>query len=118
MQVLDNAEHPDGRDPRTSAGSCYALYAPARDVTQPVGLFNRARIVVRGPHVEHWLNGEKIVEYERGSPDWEARVKASKFAQLPAHGRTPRGRIALQDHGDRASYRNIRIRPLAGGARP
>ncbi len=118
MQVLDNAEHPDGREPRTSAGACYDLYAPARDVTQPVGLFNRARIVVRGPQVEHWLNGEKIVEYELGSPAREERVRNSKFAQRPGYGRAPRGRIVLQDHGDRVWYRNIRIRPLAGGPQP
>jgi hypothetical protein len=112
MQVLDNAEHADGRNPKTSAGSNYALYAPVRDVTRPVGLFNEVRIVVDGAHVEHWLNGEKIIEYELGSPQWQELVAASKFKDMPKYGRVARGHIVLQDHGDKVWYRNIKIRPL------
>lgn len=112
MQVLDNAEHADGRNPLTSAASNYALHAPPKDVTRPVGFFNEARIVVNGPHVEYWLNGEKTVEYELGSAEWEKRIAASKFKDMPRYGRMPAGRIALQDHGDRVWYRNIRIREL------
>lgn len=112
MQVLDNAEHADGRNPKTSAGSNYALHAPVRDVTEPVGLFNRVRLVVHGPHVEHWLNGVKVVEYELGSPEWEQLVADSKFKNMPRFGRVPRGRIVLQDHGDQVWYRNIKVRPL------
>ena len=112
MQVLDNAEHYDGKNPKTSAGSNYALNAPVRDVTKPVGLFNEARIVVRGNHVEHWLNGVKVVEYELGSPEWKALVAGSKFAQWPKYGLMRKGRIVLQDHGDQVWYRNIKIRQL------
>ena len=114
MQVLDNTEHYDGKNPKTSAGSNYALHAPVRDVTKPVGLFNQARIVARGSHVEHWLNGVKVVEYELGSPEWEALVAGSKFAQWPKYGRMRKGHIVLQDHGDQVWYRNIKIRPLSG----
>jgi hypothetical protein len=110
MQVLDNELHPDGRDPKTSAGADYALHAPAWDTTRPPGRWNRARLVVAGTHVEHWLNGEKLLEYELGSEDWEARVAASKFASMPDYGRRASGHIALQDHGDPVAYRNIRIR--------
>jgi len=67
---------------------------------------------VNGPHVEHWLNGVKVVEYELWSPEWEAKVAASKFATWPGFGRARTGHIALQDHGDRVAYRNIRIRVL------
>ena len=67
---------------------------------------------VRGSHVEHWLNGEQIVAYELGSADWTALVAASKFNKYPQFGRAPKGHIALQDHGDRVAYRNIKIRPL------
>lgn len=112
MQVLDNAEHPDGRNPLTSAGSNYALYAPPKDVTRPVGLFNEARIVVRGPHVEHWLNGEKLVEYELWSDAWKKLVAGSKFKSMPRYGQEKSGSIVLQDHGDRVWYRNIKIKPL------
>ena len=110
MQVLDNAEHADGRSPLTSAGSNYALIAPARDVTRPVGYFNEARIIVKGNHVEHWLNGEKLLEYELLSDAWQELVHASKFASMPHYGREAAGHIALQDHGDRVWYRNIKIR--------
>ncbi len=113
-QVLDNAKHPDGRHPETTAGSCYALYAPTRDVTRPVGQWNTARIVVNGNHVEHWMNGEKLVAYEISSADWESLVKKSKFASMPHFGREPKGYIDLQDHGNRVEYRNIKIRPLPG----
>jgi hypothetical protein len=111
-QVLDNARHPDGRDPLTSAGSDFAVYAPVRDVTRPVGEWNQARIVVNGNHVEHWMNGVKLLEYELGSPEWERRVQASKFRTMPRYGRAARGHIALQEHEAWVAYRNIRIRTL------
>ena len=65
-----------------------------------------------GAHVEHWLNGVKVVEYELWTPDWERRVAASKFKDFPKYARARRGRIGLQDHGDRVAFRNIRIREL------
>ncbi len=112
MQVLDDARHPDGRSPLTSAGAVYGLYPGRPDVTKPAGEWNAARIVVRGHHVEHWLNGARVVAYEIGSPDWMARVATSKFKDWPGYGRAGRGHIALQDHGDRVAYRGIRIRTL------
>lgn len=113
MQVLDNARHPDGRLATTSAGSSFALYGPERDVSRPAGEWNVARLVVRGPHVEHWLNGVKVVEYELWSPEWKARVAASKFTAWPAYGWNDRGYIGLQDHGDTVSFRRMRIREVA-----
>jgi len=113
FQVLDDARHPDGRRPETSAGACYGLYPAPRDIVRPAGEWNEARIVVQGTHVEHWLNGHRVVAYELGSRDWEERVGRSKFAGLPRYGREPRGHIALQDHGDWVAYRNIRIRPIS-----
>jgi hypothetical protein len=110
MQVLDDAGHADGKSRLTAAGSNYALHAATAGVVKPAGEWNQARLVVRGPHVEHWLNGQKVVEYELWSPQWEALVKASKFVQWPRYGRAQRGHIALQDHGDRVAFRNIRIR--------
>ncbi|MGH7676120.1 MAG: 3-keto-disaccharide hydrolase, partial [Gemmatimonadales bacterium] len=112
MQVLDDARHADGRSRLTAAGANFALHPAPPGVVRPAGEWNHARLVVNGAHVEHWLNGVKVVEYELGSPDWETRVKASKFAQWPGYGRSPMGHIALQDHGDRVAYRSIKIRSL------
>jgi hypothetical protein len=112
MQVLDDERHADGKSRSTAAGSNYALHAAPAGVVKPAGEWNRVRLLVDGAHVEHWLNGQKVVEYELWSPDWEKRVADSKFAQWPGYGRAKRGHIALQDHGDRVAYRNIKIRPI------
>jgi hypothetical protein len=112
FQLLDNAGHPDGAKPLTSAGSNFAVHAPARDVTRPLGEWNSLRLLVRGAHVEHWMNDVKLLEYELWSPDWAARVKASKFNEIPLYGKAKSGRIGLQDHGAVVSFRNIRIRPF------
>jgi hypothetical protein len=123
-QVLDDAGHRDGARPETSAGACYGLYPAPRGVVRPAGEWNEMRILVQGSRVEHWLNGRQVVAYELGSAEWQDRVRQSKFAKLPGYGRAPRGHIALQDHGDRVAYRNIRIRvigpegPVGGTAVP
>jgi len=112
MQVLDDAAHRDGQSRLTSAGAAYGLYPAPAGVVKPAGEWNAARLVVHGPHVEHWLNGVKLLEYELQSPDWEARVAASKFTEWPGYGRAPRGHIALQDHGDRVAFRSIKLREI------
>ena len=110
MQVLDNSAHPDGANPKTSAGSNYALHAPASDVTRPVGEWNSVRIVARGEHVEHWMNGVKLLEYKLWDEHWEELVANSKFASMPGYGRNKKGHIVLQDHGNQVWYRSIKIR--------
>jgi hypothetical protein len=112
VQILDNANHKDGAIPDKSAGSNYALHAPVHDMTKPVGEWNAVRLIVRGPNVEQWLNGMKVVEYQLWSADWEARVKASKFKDMPKYGREKTGYIALQDHGNKVEFRNIKVRVL------
>jgi 3-keto-disaccharide hydrolase len=116
MQVLDNARHPDARKGQSrQAGACYALYAPAKDATRPVGEWNLAQIVVRTNHVEHWLNGQKLLSYELGDADWQRRVSESKFKDFPGYGRSPKGHLLLQDHSFHVEFRNIKIRPLDSG---
>ena len=112
MQILDDAGHPDGRSPLTSAGSNYGLHGAPRGIVKSAGEWNSSRIVVVNNQVEHWLNGDKVVEYELGSADWLRRVANSKFAQWPAYGRASRGHIGIQDHGDRVSFRNLKVREI------
>jgi hypothetical protein len=112
FQILDNKAHQDGLDPKTSAGANYAMHPPVADVTRPAGQWNTARILVRGPHVEHWMNGTKLLEYELWSDDWKQRVANCKWKDRPDYGQRKSGFIALQDHGDRVAFRNIRIRRL------
>jgi hypothetical protein len=111
-QLLDNAGHTDGKKPETTAGSAYALYAPAQDVTRHPGEWNVTRIIAKGTHVEHWMNGEKLLEFDVGSADWNARVAQSKFKTYPRFGKATRGFVVFQDHGDQVAFRNIKIRTL------
>ncbi len=112
MQILDNAGHADGAVPESSAGANYGLHAPARDATAPPGEWNQARIVARGPHVEHWLNGVQVVAYELWTDEWRARVARTKFAEWPGYGMAESGHVGLQDHGDPVWYRSLKVREL------
>lgn len=117
-QVLDDANHPWMLEGKMEAGdyrtvsALYELYAPKNKKLMPLGTFNKSRIVVKGDHVEHWLNGVKVLEYERGSNDFRERVKQSKFRDIPNFGELEKGHILLQDHGSRVAYRNIKIREI------
>ena len=110
-QILDNASADGHDDPLQTAAGCYGLYAPAA-AAKPAGEWNSARIIVDGNHVEHWLNGQKVVEYDIGSPDWQARIARSKFTAWPEYATLPGGHIDLQDHGSAVAYRNVRIKIL------
>ena len=112
MQVLDNSRHPDGKSPLTSAGSLFALIAPVEDVSKKVGEFNEARIVAEKNHIEHWLNGKKILEYDYDSDSIKDLIAKSKFASMPLFAKENVGYIGLQHHGEEVWYRNIRIRKL------
>ena len=112
MQVLDDEKHTDGENTLTSAGSLYAMIAPSAIVVKPVGSFNQVKIKVKDNHVEHWLNGTKIVEYVYGSDMMWDLVAKSKFSTMPQFAKASEGHIGLQgDHGV-IWYKNIRIRRL------
>jgi hypothetical protein len=112
-QLLDDAGHPDGRSRLTAAGSAYGLYPSEAGIVKGAGEWNSTRIVVRGAQVEHWLNGEKLLEYELWSPAWQERVAKSKFSEWRDYGRARSGYIGIQgDHDGELSLRNIRIRAL------
>ena len=120
FQILDDEKHPDaklGRDGNRTIGSLYDLVpAPKDKVVLPVGEWNQARILSRGQHVEFWLNGQKMIECERGTPEFHAAVAASKFRNIPSFGEWADGHILLQDHGNEVSFRNLRIRELPAKA--
>ena len=115
FQLLDDDVHPDAKlgvnHNRTNAG-LYDLIPPRNVRFNGIGEWNRARIIVRGNHVEHWLNGFKTVEYERGTQEWRALVDHSKYTVWPDFGEAKKGHLLLQDHGNAVSFRSIKIRVL------
>ena len=112
-QLLDDAGHPDGKSRLTAAGADYGLYPSPAGVVKPADEWNSTLLVVNGNRVQHWLNGQRLLEYELGSADWQQKVAASKFAAYPNYGKASRGYIGIQgDHDGTLSLRNIRIRVL------
>lgn len=122
FQILDDAKHPDallGVKGNRTLGSLYDLI-PAANLSVPsrgkefrgIGEWNQVRIIVRGNHVEHWLNGFQTLEYERNTPMFNALVAYSKYKDWPNFGNWPQGHILLQDHGDAVSFRSVKVREL------
>ena len=111
-QILDDSKHADGRSELTSAAALYGLYPCENKTLESVGEWNTGKIVQRGNTIEHWLNGQKVVEAEIGGEDWNQRIANSKFKDWEKFGKSPRGRIALQDHGDKIWFKDIKIKRL------
>jgi hypothetical protein len=114
-QILDDKLHPDAKlginGNRTLAG-LYDLIPPKDKTDNGPNNWNTAKIIVKGNHAEHWLNGKMTVSYERGDAAWKALVATSKFKGSPNFGEAAEGHILLQDHGNKVSYRNIKIKEL------
>jgi cytochrome c len=112
MQVLDNSCHPDTRFSSHRAGDLYDLIECKYVTVKPAGEWNKVRIIKNNGQVEHWLNGVKVVEFEMYTDQWLEMINKSKFKDMPDFGRAQKGKISLQDHGDRVWYRNIKIKTL------
>ncbi|MCS3862550.1 hypothetical protein GGP86_002336 [Salinibacter ruber] len=115
MQILDNANHPDagrGENGNRKAGSLYDLIPADPQTFSGHGEWQDVMIVVEGAHVEHWLNGQKVLEYETWTPGWYRMIRDSKFRTHPEFGDAREGHIGLQDHGTTAHFRNIKIKEL------
>ncbi len=119
-QVIDDEGYPPFNDngkmvsinSKQKTGACYDMYEPMAKVAKPAGEWNKGRIVVKDNHIEHWLNGVKVVDYDYGSDDWKMHLAISKFAKWGYATPHAKGHLALQGHGDPVSYRNMRLRTL------
>ncbi|HEY9165335.1 MAG TPA: DUF1080 domain-containing protein [Candidatus Kryptonia bacterium] len=114
-QLLDDARHPDaklGLNGNRTLASLYDLFPAVNKHPNPIGAWNTARILVKGMRVEHWLNGIKVLEYERGGKEFLAHKAESKFKDMPDFGIAAKGHILLQDHGYQVFFRNVKIRIL------
>src|SRR5690348_9400931 len=112
-QILDDDRHVDGKLPSHRAGALYDLIAPSRPThVRPVGEWNQSRVIFRGRHGEHWLNGEKLLEFDLGTARMDSALAQSKFRSIPWFGERRRGHLVLQDHGDEVYFRNIKVRAV------
>jgi hypothetical protein len=118
-QIIDDQRHADAAiGPHRQTAAFYDVLPPRARSLKPAGEFNQGRILVAGRRVEHWLNGQLVLDYELGSPALQAAVDASKFKGIARFGKPLSGHILLQDHGDRVWYRHLRIRATTPGGRP
>jgi hypothetical protein len=109
-QVLDNANSPYGENPRQSAGSLFFCMAPAKDMSKPFGEWNEGRVVCKGAVIQHWLNGEKVIDFDYTDPKWKEEVELLRIRGGNLAGRG--GSLWLQDHGEPVWFRNIRLRTI------
>jgi len=113
-QIMDENPKASGADGKNATASFYDVLKPAtKATTKPPGEVNHSRIVVKGNHVEHWLNGTKVLDYSCGSEEFKQAVAASKFKNVPGFGDRVKGHILLQEHGSEVWFRNIKIRTLS-----
>ncbi|WDF55222.1 3-keto-disaccharide hydrolase [Mucilaginibacter sp. KACC 22063] len=112
MQVLDDKQAEDNKKANHLAGSLYDMKAPSANVAKPAGEWNTAKIMKNNGHLTFWLNGTKVIDVQMGSPEWQELINNSKFKTWPGFAKYAKGKIALQDHGHKVSFRNVKIKEL------
>jgi hypothetical protein len=110
--LIDDKGWPEKLEDWQCTGANYAMQAPENAEVKPIDEWNTTRIVVNNPHVEHWLNGKKVVEYDLWSDGWKAQKAAGKWAEMTHYGEAKSGHIGLQDHGGLTMFRNLKIREI------
>lgn len=111
-QLIDDNNYPQKLTDKQKSGANYDIHPPKVFAAKAPGEFNESKLIVNNGHVEHWLNGEKVVEYQLWSDEWKAEMMASKFAKMEGYATAKKGKIGIQDHGNLIALRNIKIRKL------
>lgn len=111
-QLIDDVGYPGKLSDKQLSGSNYDMHAPSAKPAKPAGEFNHTKIIVNKGHVEHWLNGTRVVDYQLWTPEWEQAKANSKWKDVKSYGMSKAGHIALQDHGGGVAFKNIKIKPL------
>lgn len=111
-QLIDDKGWPTELKLHQYSGANYAMHIPQNAKVKPIGEWNTSRIIVKNPHVEHWLNGKKVVEYELWSDEWNSFKAISKWAEMPNYGAAKKGHVGLQDHGGLTIFRNMKIKEI------
>lgn len=111
-QLIDDEGYPGNLQDKQLSGANYDMHAPSAKVVKPAGEYNQTRIVINKGHVEHWLNGTKVVDYQLWTPEWEQLKANSKWKDVKTYGMSKTGHIALQDHGGGVYFKNIKLKQL------
>lgn len=111
-QLIDDLGYPAKLSDKQLSGANYDMHPPTAKVARPAGEFNTTKIIINKGHVEHWLNGTKVVDYKLWTPEWEQLKANSKWKDVKPYGMSKSGHIALQDHGGGIAFKNIKLKPL------
>lgn len=111
-QLIDDNGYKNKLEDWQKSGSDYAMHAPSKLVAKPAGEYNHSKIVVKDAHVEHWLNGVKVTDFDLWTPEWQQLKAASKWKDAAGYGMAKKGHLALQDHGGGIWFKNIKVRKL------
>jgi hypothetical protein len=112
-QMIDDERHPDAKiGPHRQTAALYDVFPAADRPLKPAGEWNDSEVIVKGNHVEHWLNGKRVLQYDLGSPELKAAIAKSKFKNIARFGTLVKGHLLIQDHGDQVWFRNLRVKTL------